>query len=281
MTLRLRNYVLWTIVLLALIITAASSWQWANMLYGDPALVRAQPLLTQRWLFFGWNWSDHNWAGQNIEWVLYGLLIQTIVALLGLLILVRLFRQIISAHVLLFAIVLFGIVLQSARIFQPALAPGESRLIGSLITRISYFGHLISVFGLLGVSLFLSGSDYRRLGLAIGVSSFMSLVIVYSLPIDDFSLLPNLTLMIGRSITVQITTVVIDVLALLNAIYVGVAHQRISDYTLYGISIAAIVVGRQLLFYMPLPVAIVVGLAVLAGGGALFVAKSYSTQLWE
>jgi hypothetical protein len=150
---------------------------------------------------------------------------------------------------------------------------------GVLITRTVYFGFFLGLSFLFTGSLFSGELTYQKLSTVLGLALVFSLALAYSLPVDETVFQPNLLYRAGGSDYILLVRVGLEILTLLgfgrSAYLVGSADQ----WFICG-SVALLIIGREILFFLSSPISVIAGIILLVCGALLFSRKIYNKHLW-
>jgi len=277
MTLALRStYIFISIILTVLILLAAGGLFFL--------------LIQQNWLgenihriTHGWNWwfpeEGANLSLQGFQTAVISLSL-TLFSLLSLISLRTYFRKTASPEIFFFSLFIFTLAFQSLRILNLYLYSNYMPLLWQgYITRILFMSRLGGIFFLVSASLYAAGFKYQEYGIMVLVNIILSFVITMNLPINNFRLNSALFSTPGELIYWMILFVVLEILALVNlTIAFFLKGQR--DYLFLILSMAAILIGVELLFF-PLNIWLTLGgFLLLIGGTVQFSSRFHHLYLW-
>ncbi len=205
----------------------------------------------------------------------------TITIILGLLLSVifaRLFRS--SPSIPVFFVTFFFILLMVDGFkFAQILAVSRARPdLSVLFSRFLIGGHLLGVISLAGAGLYAGSARLQRHGSAIAVVIAVVAILAASVPLDAGSLPDHLVHATGLRASLEVVAAIFAGIAVLNFVYAAI-HEWSARRLVAAIAVAAIVAGREVLFYLVNPVAIVVGGALLLAGAILFALQYFREQI--
>lgn len=148
----------------------------------------------------------------------------------------------------------------------PQLAPAVSRM--------GLLAHLLGVMALFAAGLYAGGVRMQRHGTAIFIAGLIALALSWSIPIDTATLPPHLVFSAGIRSSMRVTIILFLVLAVLNFLQAGISAGGARRYG-SAAAVAALAVGRELLFYSVDLVVLIVGMGLFLAGMALFAVLNY------
>lgn len=175
----------------------------------------------------------------------------------------RLFRRTPSLAVFFVIWFYLAMVPDGLKLFQLILPYSSWPQLAPVVSRLGLLAHLLGVMALFAAGLYAGGVRMQRHGTAIFIAGLIALGLSWSIPIDTATLPPHLVFNAGIRSSMRVTIILFLVLAVLNFVQAGVSAGGARRYGTAA-TVAALAVGRELLFYS-------VDLMVLGAGLALFV----------
>ncbi|MFW5694688.1 MAG: hypothetical protein ACOCYB_05945 [Alkalispirochaeta sp.] len=146
--------------------------------------------------------------------------------------------------------------------------------LGPEFSRVVTVGHVSGVMALFGAGLYAGGLRMQRHGTAILVGGVIAVALSWSIPIDTSFVPDHLVYRAGIRSSLQATLFLLLTVAVINfvqaSIYNGAPRQLISAG-----AVAALAVGRELLFYRVEPIWIGLGAFLVVTGGIVFAGHNY------
>lgn len=275
MTLATRNAVLYAFVALALLLLAAYLFVVIFAHQSTESSIADLIPSTQRW--FVWTWQVPSQTGMNslVAAGAVGLL-----SFLMLLISTRVFYRVTSAEIYFFAVFLFSLAIDSIRVSQVLLTITNQPLQdGVVVTRIVMFGRIVGSLTLFTASLYAVGVDFPRIGTLTLLTAVLAFVIVWFVPVDTLHLTASLVHVTGGKGSIDIVLAVLALLTVVDYVVAAARGHRERGLAV-AVSAGALVVGRELVFRPPSPVALYVGGALLLYGCATYVVFNRRNYLW-
>ena len=230
----------------------------------------------QSWL--GMAWSP---GGRQIYWLLGGLLAQGLLSFIALWAMLRMFRKTTAPEMFFFSVFIFTLALDMVKAGQLVIIVLQyPPVYGAMLTRVIHFGHFLGIFCLLSSSLYLSGLEYQKTGIVLGIAALISLTLAYSLPIDFSRLFPNLMHPAGDQTTIQVVALLLDVIIIVNVLYALAAVQERAYLVLLG-ALVLIIAGRELVLYVASPPVYAAAAGSLFAGVVLFAWRIRKLYLWR
>lgn len=218
---------------------------------------------------------------ESIPWRLGALGSLGVLSLAGQVVILRLFRRTSSATMLFLALFLVSLILDLGKVGYPYfLTQGMSPMRLVILSRTVRFGHFFGLFALLASSLYHAGVDYPKTGSAALVMGVVTASLVYMLPIDTLTLEPHLVHSAGEQNSLQVVETALGLIVMANGVF-GALHRPESRLWLVSLAFGALVLGRELVFFLPNPALTFVGLGLLAAGTALAVYRTRKLVLWQ
>ena len=152
--------------------------------------------------------------------------------------------------------------------------------VGANISRVIHFGRLFGMICIFISTLYLAGIDYQQTGVALNIAALITLTVVYTMPVVHRALLPNLTHQLGDELMMQGVLLVLQLLSVANVIY-AVGYQRREDLLPLVVAVPAVIIGREIVFFLPSLVWSIVGFLLLAVGTTVFSTRIYRLYLWR
>lgn len=191
---------------------------------------------------------------------------------------IRLFRRSPAISVFFVTWYLLLLVLDAVKIAQLILPVVGWPQFAPLVSRVSLFGHILGVMALFGGGLYAGGVRMQRHGTAMGVATLIAVGMSWMIPVDTAVLPPNLVYPAGLRSSLDATLLLLVVVSVINYLQAVITRQEWRR--LVGVvAVAMIASGREMLFYLTSPVAVVVAAALLIAGAILFAAQNYRDLL--
>jgi hypothetical protein len=231
----------------------------------------------------GQSWLGIAWSpgARHLYWLLGGLLLQGMLAFVALWAMLRMFRKTTAPEVFFFSVFVFTLALDLVKAGQLVIVVLDyPPMYGAMLTRVVHFGHFLGVFALLSSSLYLSGLEYQKTGIVLGIGALLALTLAYSLPVDFSRLFPNLLHPAGDQTTIQVMALMLGLLVLVNVLYALAAVQERAYVVLLG-ALLLVVAGRELAMYVATPVVYAPAVGALLVGVTLFTWRIRKLYLWR
>ncbi|MEW5818219.1 MAG: hypothetical protein AB1798_22875 [Spirochaetota bacterium] len=191
------------------------------------------------------------------------------------------FKKTSSAEIFFFTIFILSLSLESFRVGQVLLQlQNKSAYFGILLTRIVYFGKIFGVLCLFSSGLFAAGIKYQKFGIIIGFDLLLSLSLASTIPVDFSILHSNFLYKIGNGRELVFAFIVIEIFSVLNYCWAAFTKND-PEYSLIALGLFFVILGRELLFFMPGPVLVCTGFIFLIGGTILFSNRTHYVYLWS
>lgn len=146
--------------------------------------------------------------------------------------------------------------------------------LGSEFSRAVTFGHVTGVMALFGAGLYAGGLRMQRHGTAILVGGIIAVALSWSIPIDTSVLPDHLVYRAGIRSSLQATLFLLLAVAVVNYVQASINNGNPRQLISAG-AIAALAMGRELLFYRVEPVWLAVGSLLVVTGGIVFAGQNY------
>jgi len=229
----------------------------------------------QSWLGLAWEPGEH-----QLLWLLGGLAVQGLVSFVALWSMLRMFRKTTAPEVFFFSVFVFTLAIDIVKVGQLVILLLQyPPMYGAVLTRVVHFGHFLGIFCLLSSSLYLSGLEYQKTGVVLGIGSLIALTLSYSLPVDLSRLLPNLMNPTGDQTTIQVVVLLLELLVLVNVLYALAAVQE-RAYLVLLVALTLAMAGREVLLYVAQPVLYGPAAVLLIVGVGLFAWRIRRLYLW-
>lgn len=150
---------------------------------------------------------------------------------------------------------------------------------GTIVTRVVYFGYFMGLLFLFASSLFSGDVHYQKMGTILGVVLAFSFSLAYSLPIDGTVFHPNLLYRVGGEEYILLVRFGLDILTMFGFGRSAFMSGSSDQWYICG-SVAMLIIGRELLFFLSSPFFIFLGCVLLVAGSVLFSRKSFAKHLW-
>lgn len=176
------------------------------------------------------------------------------------------------------SMVLSGLtVIRFAQIILPGY--GVSSTYAATLSRAVYAAHIAGALALFTASIYAAGAQYTRIWGAMIAVVTIALAFAYVLPVDAFQLDEALLHRLEARGNIQLITGALAALTLVNFLRYGIEAEE-SARVVVPLGILAILVSRELLFYVSgLPLHLATGVLYVVGF-ALFARNSYAVYLW-
>ena len=191
---------------------------------------------------------------------------------------VRLFRRSPSIPVFFVTFFFFSMMLDISKIGQVVVLSSRWPHLSPFVARVSIFGHIVGVFSLFAAGLYSGGIRMQRHGTVLFIGFLIAFSLSWLIPVDTSYLPDHLVYPAGVRASLQIALVGILVLAVVNFAQAAVSTQNLRLLLTTG-AIAAMAVGRELLFYYTDPLWIIVGGALMIIGSSVFTGQHYRDYL--
>jgi hypothetical protein len=162
-------------------------------------------------------------------------------------------------------------VLKLGLVFLPV-APWPQ--LASEFSRAVTFGHVSGVMALFGAGLYAGGLRMQRHGTAIVVGGIIAVALSWSIPIDTSYLPEYLVYRAGIRSSLQATLFLLLAVAVINYVQASINNGN-PRQLISALAIAALAVGRELLFYRVEPLWIGIGAFLVVVGGIVFAGQNY------
>ncbi|MFO8064956.1 MAG: hypothetical protein ACQETQ_05830 [Spirochaetota bacterium] len=228
------------------------------------------------WLGLTWRSSPH-----HLYWLLSALLVQGLLSFVALGAMLRMFRKTTAPEVFFFSVFVFSLALDMVKAGQLVIVILHySPVYGAMLTRVVHFGHFFGIFCLLSSSLYLSGLEYQKTGIVLGIVTLLSLTLAYNVPVDFSRLFPSLMHPVGDQTTMQVVALILGTLVLINVLYALAAVQERALLVLL-LALVLIISAREAVLYVSRPIVYAVGIPFLIVGVGLFVWRIRKMYLWR
>lgn len=275
MTLSVRNTLLRVGIAISTLLLAGFGYVSYQILWGDGISGGASALANQHWLVFTWNASE-----DHVVWSVIGMLLLGLVALVTLSLFVRYFRKITAPEIFFFAVFVLSVALDQLKVAQLWLViANQPQEIGVVVTRTVLFGHIMGIFSLFASSLYVAGVEYQKTGTILGIAALVAFTLAYTIPVDSLVLLPNLLYRTGDERGLQIVSVILYLLVAVNYVYAMITNGAGETGVLLA-AMVLVIVGRELLYYLASPLAVILGGVFLSAGTLVFGTRSHAMYLW-
>lgn len=191
---------------------------------------------------------------------------------------VRLFRRSPSIPVFFITFFFLSMMLDVSKIGQVVVLSSRWPQLSPLVARVSIFGHIIGVFSLFAAGLYSGGIRMQRHGTVLFIGFLIAFSLSWLIPVDTSYLPDHLVYPAGVRASLEIALVGILVLAVVNFVQAAITNQNVRLLLTAG-AVAAMAVGRELLFYFADPLWIIVGGALTVIGSSVFTGQHYRDYL--
>jgi hypothetical protein len=274
MTLAIRNTVIHIGVVIAVILLCAFGFVGYQMLTSpNPPLMPSQWQHT--WLV--WSWEVRG-ADVVFSLVVTGAL--GVIAALALIGAARVFRRVSSAEVYFFALFLIALAFEQLRVGQLYLLQLELPAVyGTLLTRLIVAARIGGGFSFFVASLYAVGIEYPRIGsltIAIGLLAFL---FVYFVPVDTVTVNASMLHPIAGQSSLELVLLIVGLLGIANYMIAGV-RGHLERGLLVALAATALVVAREIAWFIPSPAWIVASVVLFAYGATTFILVTRAHYLW-
>lgn len=256
MTLIARNVTIRSVLLLCLTLTAVLTVLFVRAITGAGGRIAIELRIVQ---FFA--------VGGTAVTVFLGFLFSALY--------VRLFRRSPSIPVFFVSFFFLAMTLDITKIAQIIVAFGRLPHLSTFVARASIFGHIVGVLSLFAAGLYSSGIRMQRHGTVILVGVIIAFSLSWLIPVDTSYLPDHLVYPAGIRASLEAALIVILVLAVVNFVQAAIMNQN-PRQVITAAAVAAMAVGREILFYSADPVWIILG-----GGGVIVGATIFTGQYYR
>ncbi len=276
MTISVRNSLLTALAGVSGIILVLFLW-FAHRVTQMTVDLGAMNLLTESRALF---WTLTGRPGST-PWRLGALVSLGALSLAGQIVILRLFRRTSSATILFLALFLVSLILDLGKVgYLYFITRGMTPMRLVILSRTIRFGHFFGLFALLASSLYHAGVDYPKTGSVALVMGVVTASLVYMLPIDSLSLEPHLVHSAGGQNSLRMVETALGLIVVANGVF-GALQLPESRLWLVSLAFASLVVGRELVFFLPSPALTFLGVGLLAAGTALAIYRTRKLVLWQ
>ncbi len=192
----------------------------------------------------------------------------------------HLFRRVSAAEIYFVMLFLMSLAVELFRLGMPlADAAGLPALVGVQLTRIVLFGRLMGALSLFAAGIYLAGADYPRVGSATLLLAAISFLVVYLVPVDSRETNATFLHVVGDRAAIDFLLAFLSVGAIANC-SIGWFRGHRERGGAIALSISAIVIGKDLALNLASPLALALGVGLVASGAAAFVLVNRSSYLW-
>ncbi len=192
----------------------------------------------------------------------------------------RLFRRVSAAEIYFVMLFLLSLAVELFRIGTPlADAAGLSALVGVQLTRVVLFGRLMGALSLFVAGIYLAGADYPRIGSATFLLAAISFLVVYLVPVDSREIRATFLHVIGGREAIDFLIGFLTVGTIANCL-IGWSRGHRERGGAIALAISALVTGKELALNLASPVALALGVGLVASGAVAFVLVNRSSYLW-
>lgn len=200
------------------------------------------------------------------------------ISLVGGAVYTRMFRRSTSLSVFFVTFSLILSVLDVTKLLQLVLVVTPWPQLSPAVSRVSILGHLAGVLALFTAGLYAGGVRMQRHGTAIVVGLGLTAALSWAIPIDVSDLPDHLVHETGIRSSLEAAVFVLLGAAVLN--YVQAAIVNRDNRQLFGaLAVALIATGREFLYYLTMPIALLIGAIAMTLGVILFAARNYRDSL--
>jgi hypothetical protein len=276
MTLAVRNSVLLTGILLAVLALAGFAFAASTLLSSpsvEPAMETAR---AQHWLWASWSVD----ARQSMI-MLGAAAVLAFICLAGIVVSARLFRRVNSPEIYFVALFLMTACVELARVAVPLsellAAPAA---IPVIVTRMVVFARILGSLALFAAGVYAAGADYPRIGSISLLLAALSFVIIYFVPVDNSVPTASFLFVTGGRGQIDFLIGFLSLGTILNYA-IGWLRGYHDQSPWLVVSAASLVAGKEIVLHLSSPVMLGVGLLLVAAGvfGIVLVNRAY--YLWS
>jgi hypothetical protein len=150
----------------------------------------------------------------------------------------------------------------------------------AIITRTVYFGRFLGTLVILASGLFSLGAEYQRMEIFLGVAFLLAFSLSAAVPIDITETEANLLFKLGNAKELGIISLLFLMFGVFN--YVLFAIQNSSrDHAMIAAGLSLVIAGREILFFISNPIALIAAFLMLIVGTTLFGERTHAVHLWS
>jgi hypothetical protein len=192
----------------------------------------------------------------------------------------RYFKKTASPESFLFAVFALSVSLEAFRTLQfLALGPDGSMIYRVSVTRMVFFSRFFGVLNLFAASLYSVGINYQSYERVLLIEFLIAFSVAMLIPVNGDAIEPGMICSLGYGSMLKTIYYAIAAFAFLDLV-VASGMKGSKEYAAAGIGILAIVLGREVLSAVPSLPWVLVGIAVMGGGGYLFLSRMHKLYLW-
>ncbi|MDA3950019.1 MAG: hypothetical protein PF508_12480 [Spirochaeta sp.] len=191
---------------------------------------------------------------------------------------VRLFRRSPSIPVFFLTFFFLSMMLDVSKVGQVVVLSSRWPHLSPVVARGSIFGHIVGVFSLFAAGLYSGGIRMQRHGTVLFIGFLIAFSLSWLIPVDTSYLPDHLVYPAGVRASLEVALIGILVLAVVNFVQAAVSNENPRLLVTAG-AVAALAVGRELLFYYADPLWIIVGGALVIIGSSVFTGQHYRDYL--
>lgn len=216
---------------------------------------------------------------QSMYLNLGSVLFLTVFSLIGWFIIRSYFKKTASAEMFFFMFFVISLSFETVRILQILLIIYEEAMfLGNLLTRIVFFGRFFGLLCLFFSGLFSSWLEFQRIGLVLSVSLLLPFALSSAVPVGT-EIQADLMYILGSRNEVMLVVIALEVFCVLNYIFAAVFLKQ-KESLMVALGMAFVVGGRELMFFAPQLVFIIIGSICLILGSIVFGRKIHALYLW-
>ena len=275
MTLAVRNTVVVVgAVLAALLVLLFGFTAYETFVDFDDSLL--PDTMSHTWII--WNWdverSDANWS--LVAAGVFGL-----AAAVALIVSARAFRRVSSPELYFFVIMLIALSFEQVRMVQKYLLMLDlPQYVGMTVTRVIMVGRVMATLSLFAASLYAVGIEYPRIGSITVVLAVLAFLLVYFVPVDTVELDAVLIHRLGWQSSIELVLLCVSILTIGNYVIAGARGHR-DRGALVAFSAVAVVLARDLLYFVPGLPWVILSLVLMAYGITTFIVITREHFLWS
>ena len=191
------------------------------------------------------------------------------------------FRKTTAPEMFFFIVFLISLSFDSLKATQAFITiKGVAPYYAGLMTRTVYFGKYLGTMCILVSGLFAHNTEYQRMEIYLGVALLLAFILSYAVPVDFTTLKPNLVSAIGYEEELFIINVLFLAFGIMNYLY-SALRERSKSHLLMALGLTAVIVGRELVFYLDNSIALIFAFLLLIGGSTLFGERTREVHLWS
>ncbi|TVQ23893.1 MAG: hypothetical protein EA382_09150 [Spirochaetaceae bacterium] len=242
--------------------------------YYDPSQLEIPT--TQGWLHLTWTVPRSTALAS-----LWGTAAVAVVALAASVVSAALFRRVNSSEIYFMTVFMLALCFELLRVGQPLVGVWNlPPLYGIVLTRVVTFARLTGALSLFAAGVYGAGADNPRTGSISALLAAVSFLIVYLAPVDSAVVFANQLHPVGVRSGVDMMLLFLSIASVANYL-IGWLKGYTERGALVLVAVAAVVVGRDLVFFVPAVTSLVIATALIAAGCATLIWIHRSRHLWS